>query len=188
MFNVRTLERVTAEYRTLDTENGLLNISIPSSSPPTKPLPFARSFKELAVYQKARSLSREVSKITKRFPREEAFSLTDQWRRAARSIGAQISEAWAKRRYPRHFLSKLTDADGEQMESQHWIIVAFDDGYISREEAQRLGSLALEIGRMLGDMMQHPESFCGDEYGVLKESPVSYFVVEPSDDPLNTEY
>ena len=155
--------------------------------PAAKRLPFARSFIELAVYQKARTLCREVFKTTKRFPREEAFSLTDQWRRAARSIGAQISEAWAKRPYPRHFLSKLTDADGEQMETQHWTIVAYDDGYISREEAQRFGSLALEIGRMLGDMMRDHESFCGAEYA-LKETPVSYFVTEAPDDPLNTEY
>src|SRR2546421_933112 len=109
--------------------------------PIVKKLPFARSFTDLVVYHKARLLTREVFKITKRFPKEEAYSLTDQWRRAARSIGAQISEAWAKRRYPRHFLSKLTDADGEQMETQHWIIVAFDDGYINREEARRFGSL-----------------------------------------------
>lgn len=107
-------------------------------------LPFARSFKDLAVYHKARRLCRTVFKITKRFPKEEAYSLTDQWRRAARSIGAQISEAWAKRRYPAHFASKLSDADGEQMETQHWTIVAFDDGYISREEAQHIGGLALE--------------------------------------------
>jgi four helix bundle protein len=154
-----------------------------------KPLPFARSFKDLAVYQKARTLTQEVFKLTKRFPKEEAFSLTDQWRRAVRSIGAQIAEAWAKRPYPRHFLSKLTDADGEQMETQHWIIVAFDDGYISREEAQRLGSMALEIGRMLGDMMRDHESFCGDEYNpALKETPASYFVAESPDDPLNTEH
>ena len=156
---------------------------------PGPPLPYARSFKELAVYQKARAFSRAVFKITKQFPREEAYSLTDQWRRAARSIGAQISEAWAKRRYPRNFLSKLTDADGEQMESQHWIIVAFDDGYISREDAQRLGQMALEIGRMLGDMTQNPESFCGDEFNsALKESPASYFVSITDDDLLNTEH
>lgn len=158
-------------------------------SQPGTSLPYARSFKELAVYQKARVFSREVFKITKQFPREESYSLTDQWRRAARSIGAQIAETWAKRRYPRNFLSKLTEADGEQMESQHWIIVAFDDGYISREEARRLGELALEIGRMLGDMMQNPESFCGDEFSAaLKEAPVSYFVSAVEDDPLNTEY
>ncbi|MBI3878526.1 MAG: four helix bundle protein [Verrucomicrobia bacterium] len=159
-------------------------------SPPLRPpLPFARSFKELAVYQKARVLTREVFKITKRFPREEAYSLTDQWRRAARSIGAQISEAWAKRRYPKSFVSKLADADGEQMETQHWTIVAYDDGYISREEAQRIGSLALEVGRMLGDMIQNPESFCGDEFNsALRETPSHYFVDTVEHDPLNTEY
>jgi four helix bundle protein len=153
-----------------------------------KALPFARSFKELAVYQKARTLAREVFKITKRFPREEAYSLTDQSRRSARSIGANISEAWAKRRFPRHFASKLSDADGEQMETQHWIIVAFDDGYVSREEAQQLGSQTLEIGAMLGDMIQNPESFCGDEHGVLREAPASYFTNSMAEDPLNTEY
>lgn len=151
-------------------------------------LPYARSFKELAVYQKARVLAREVFVVSKRFPREEAFSLTDQWRRAARSIGGQIAEAWAKRRYPRHFVSKLTDADGEQQETQHWTIVAFDDGYISREEAQRLGTLAVEIGQMLGNMIQNPESFCGDELRqTLKEAPASYFV-DDLDAPLNTEH
>jgi four helix bundle protein len=146
---------------------------------------YARSFKDLGVYQKARLLSREVFRITKRFPREEAYSLTDQWRRAARSIGAQISEAWAKRRYPRHFVSKLSDADGEQMETQHWTIVAFDDGYIDRVEAKHLGELALEVGRMLGDMMQNPESFCGEEFSnTLKEPLASYFVNESPEDSI----
>ncbi|MDB6058205.1 MAG: hypothetical protein JWO95_2049 [Verrucomicrobiales bacterium] len=97
-------------------------------------LPYARSFKDLTVYQKARVLNREVFRITKTFPRDEAFSLTSQWRRASRSIGAQISEAWAKRRYPAHFLSKLTDADGEQMETQHWTIVAYDDGIFAKRK------------------------------------------------------
>lgn len=138
-------------------------------------LPYARSFKELTVYQKARVLNREVFNITKTFPRDEAFSLTSQWRRASRSIGAQICEAWAKRRYPAHFLSKLTDADGEQMETQHWTIVAYDDGYISKEEAKRLGELTLEIGRMLGEMMQKPESFCGAGFnGSLREDAAPY--------------
>src|SRR2546421_9108256 len=132
--------------------------------PIVKKLPFARSFTDLVVYHKARLLTRQVFKITKRFPRDEAYSLTDQWRRAARSIGAQIAEAWAKRRYPAHFLSKLTDADGEQMESQHWTIVAYDDAYITRDEAKRIGMLALEIGAMLADMMQNPEAFRGEDY------------------------
>jgi four helix bundle protein len=160
----------------------------PSREGPEQKLVFARSFKELNVYHKARTLCRTVFKITKRFPTEERYSLTDQWRRAARSIGAQISEAWAKRRYPAHFASKLSDADGEQMETQHWTIVAFDDGYISREEAQHIGGLALEIGNMLGDMIQNAESFRGEDY-LLRESSNDYFVDPASmDSDLNTEY
>ena len=77
------------------------------------PLKHADSFRDLIVYQKSRQLQREVFKITKSFPKEEVFSLTDQIRRSSRSIGANISESWAKRRYEKHFISKLTDADGE---------------------------------------------------------------------------
>jgi len=121
-------------------------------------LPFARSFKELVVYQTTRALARDVFEVTQRFPKEETYSLTDQWRRAVRSIGGQIAEAWAKRRYPRHFASKLTDADGEQQETQHWTITALDCGYLTREEARRLGSQALAIGRMLGEMIESAES------------------------------
>ena len=145
------------------------------TQPAENVLPFARSFHELVVYQKARKFSREVFAISKRFPREESYSLISQWRRAARSIGAQIAEAWAKRRYPAHFLSKLTDADGEQSETQHWIIVAFDDGYISREDAQKLGSQAKEIGAMLGSMIQNAEDFRGEQY-TLKETSINYFI------------
>ena len=155
----------------------------------TSGLQYARSFKELIVYQKARVLAREVFKTTKRFPKEEMFALNDQWRRAARSIGGQIAEAWAKRRYTRHFVSKLTDADGEQQETQHWTICAFDCGYINREETRRLGEMATEIGRILGNMMQNADSFCGDEFSSsLHEASVSYFASESLDDPLDTEY
>lgn len=162
-------------------------MSAQSTTENAKKLPFARSFKELVVYQKSRTLAREVFTITKRFPREEAFSLTDQWRRAARSVGGQIAEAWARRRYPRHFASKLSDADREQMESQHWTIVAHDDGYITREEAQRLGGLALEIGRMLAEMIDRADSFCGEEYG-LREVPSPYFAGDTSEVALKTEH
>ena len=77
-------------------------------------LSHARNFRDLAVYQKARKVSRAIFESSKGFPKEETYSLTDQIRRASRSIGAQIAEAWAKRRYPRHFVSKLTDADAER--------------------------------------------------------------------------
>ena len=87
-------------------------------------LKHADSFHDLIVYQKSRQLQREIYKTTKSFPKEEMFSLTDQIRRSSRSIGSNISEAWAKRRYEKHFIGKLTDADGEQMETQHWIETA----------------------------------------------------------------
>jgi len=80
-------------------------------------LGYVRHFKELEVYKKQRALAKEVFTLSKRFPAEEKCSLTDQLRRASRSIGAQIAESWAKRLYPKHFVSKLSDADGEQMET-----------------------------------------------------------------------
>ena len=73
----------------------------------------AKSFRDLVVYQKAKKVSRAIFELSKSFPKEETYSLIDQIRRASRSIGAQIAEAWAKRRYARHFVSKLTDADAE---------------------------------------------------------------------------
>ncbi len=115
---------------------------------------YARSFKELRVYQKAREVSRAVFKVTKGFPKEEMYSLTDQVRRSARSVGAQIAEAWGKRRYEKHFVSKVTDADAEQMETQHWVGEALDCGYVSAAEAAQLNSALEEIGRMLNSMVQ----------------------------------
>jgi four helix bundle protein len=129
---------------------------------------YAKSFKDLRVYQKTREVSRAVFKLSKGFPKEEMYSLTDQIRRAARSVGAQIAEAWGKRRYEKHFVSKLTDADSEQMETQHWIAEALDCGYVSSAEATQLNSGLEEIGRMLNSMMGkaeiysavHPTAYC----------------------------
>ena len=80
---------------------------------------FVKNYSELEVYKFSRNLSKEVFEITKEFPKEEMYSLTDQIRRSSRSVGAQIAEAWGKRRYEKHFISKLTDADGERLETQH---------------------------------------------------------------------
>ena len=143
-------------------------------------LGYARRFQELGVYKKARSLAREVFIASKKFPREEAFSLTDQVRRSSRSVGSQIAEAWAKRRYEKHFVSKLTDADGEQLETQHWLTTAFDCGYLSREETHRLGELCLEVGRMLGETMSKSDQFCQPEFHTLHESPPEYQVAAPA--------
>lgn len=79
-----------------------------------KTFTYARSFKELEVYKQARSLSNKIFHLTKNFSKEERYSLTDQIRRSSRSVGAQIAEAWGKRRYENHFILKLTDADAEQ--------------------------------------------------------------------------
>ncbi|HEX8060266.1 MAG TPA: four helix bundle protein, partial [Cyclobacteriaceae bacterium] len=84
----------------------------------------ASNFRELEVYKVSRMLAAEIFNMSKKFPKEEMYSLTDQMRRSSRSIGAQIAEAWGKRRYINHFISKLTDADGEQYETQHWIETA----------------------------------------------------------------
>jgi len=141
---------------------------------------YARSFRDLVVYQKARQLARDVFNVSKRLPAAEAFSLTDQWRRASRSVGGQIAEAWAKRHYVRHFASKLTDADAEQQETQHWIIVSLDCDYITREEARSLGSLCQEIGRMLNEMIEHADKFCGDRSSLIREG--SIYVAESAPD------
>jgi four helix bundle protein len=132
-------------------------------------LGYVTHFKDLEVYRRQRQLAKEIFAVTKRFPREEQYSLTDQLRRASRSIGAQIAEAWAKRLYPKHFISKLTDADGEQMETQHWLIEAGDYGYLTQEEGTRFVSLCEEIGRMLGSMIRKAESFSSHDYLLREE-------------------
>lgn len=123
-------------------------------------LAHAKSFRDLLVYKKSRALAKEIFELSKGFPKEEMYSLTDQVRRSSRSIGAQIAEAWAKRRYEKHFVSKLTDADGEQLETQHWIDTAEDCGYLSPARATSLNKQLGEIGRMMNSMMDKAVQFC----------------------------
>ena len=120
----------------------------------------AKSFRDLLVYKKARAVAKKIFELSKKFPKEELYSLTDQVRRSSRSIGAQIAEAWAKRRYERHFASKLSDADGEQLETQHWIETAEDCGYLSSSQAIEINDELSEIGRMLNSMMSKADQFC----------------------------
>lgn len=117
------------------------------------------SFMELRVYHVACDLDMAVFLVSKRFPREEAYSLTDQVRRSSRSVGANLAEAWAKRRYPAHFVSKLTDADGELQETRHWIGRARAYGYIEQTKTDEMEAMCDSIGRMLGKMIQNPEEF-----------------------------
>lgn len=118
------------------------------------------SFRDLKVYQAAFALQQEIFKLTKTFPKEELYSLTDQIRRSSRSIGANIAEAWHKRRYQPHFVSKLTDSDAEQAETQHWLDTSIACAYIDEKTHIDLLEKCREIGRMLGSMIEHPAPFC----------------------------
>jgi four helix bundle protein len=124
----------------------------------------ANSFRELEVYKLSRELSRKIFEISKEFPKEEKYSLTDQVRRASRSIGAQIAEAWSKRRYEKHFISKLTDADGEQQETQHWLEVANDCNYINFNTLNELVNMCEQIGEMINGMIYKAHLFCKDDH------------------------
>ena len=118
------------------------------------------TFRDLRVYLEACELDLAVFLVTKKFPREEQYSLTDQVRRSSRSIGANIAEAWAKRRYPAHFVSKLTDSDGELQETRHWLGRALAYGYLTEQAFREFEQRADRVGGMLGKMIQNPDQFC----------------------------
>jgi len=115
--------------------------------------------RDLKVFQLAYSLAMEIFHLSKTFPREELYSLTDQIRRSSRSVAANIAEGFRKRRYPNHFVSKLTDCDAEGTETQVWIDFAFDCGYLSKENRDRLKLGYEQVGRMLSGMMADPAKF-----------------------------
>jgi len=137
----------------------------------------ARGFRDLLVYRKAHEVAIRIFEISKNFPKEEMYSLTDQIRRASRSIGSQIAEAWGKRRYEKHFVSKLTDADAEQMETQHWLDVANSCGYLAKEEKKFIEEQLQEIGRMLNVMMAKAPSFCRQDIFIIQEQ-TDTFIIE----------
>ncbi len=118
-----------------------------------------RSAKELLVYQKAYELSMLIFQTSRRFPPEERFALTCQIRRSSRSVCLNLREAWAKRLYEAHFISKLSDCDGENSETDTSLDYAKDCGYITVEEYESFTGLSSEIGRMLGAMIQNPRPF-----------------------------
>src|SRR5438067_3759737 len=119
------------------------------------------SAKDLKVYEVAYELAMKVFEVTKGFPPEERFALTSQIRRSSRSVCLNLRETWAKRRYEAHFVSKLTDCDGENSETDSSLDFAKDCGYLSAQQHQELTSTCAEIGRMLGAMMKKSESFLG---------------------------
>lgn len=115
--------------------------------------------KELNVYKLAYELAMEIFELTKAFPGEEKFALTGQIRRSSRSVCLNLREAWAKRRYEPHFVSKLTDCDGEANETDSSLDFARDCGYISNEKHKELAAKCTKVRKMLGGMMKKTESF-----------------------------
>jgi len=118
-----------------------------------------QGFRDLKIYQKAYQLTMTIFELSKSFPKEERYSLTDQMRRSSRSVAANIAEGYRKRQYPKMFLSKLADADGEAAETQVWLDFALDCGYLSVEQHGALLQGYQEVGRMLGAMLAAPEKF-----------------------------
>jgi four helix bundle protein len=106
----------------------------------------------------------EIFEVTKTFPPQEKYALTSQIRRSSRSVCLNLREAWAKRRYEAHFVSKLTDCDGENNETDSSVDFALGCGYITRDQHSHLAQRCAEIGRMLGRMMQKADSFCSSDH------------------------
>ncbi len=121
---------------------------------------FKGGFWDLIVFQKAGEMSRLVFKLTKVFPKEEIYSLTDQCRRSSRSVRGNIAEAYRKRRYKAHFVSKLSDSDAENSETQVWMKEALDLGYVEMKDIEVIMGLSIEIGKMLSEMMVNPDRWC----------------------------
>jgi len=122
-------------------------------------MPTSQGFRDLKVYRLAFKLAMEIFHESKRFPREEKFSLTDQIRRASRSVATNIGEGYRKKRYPKMFVSKMADADREGTETQVWLEFAESCGYLSKKRESELRMGYEEVGRMLGGMIAHPERF-----------------------------
>ena len=126
---------------------------------PVKTTERIESAKDLRVYKLAYELAMQIFELTKKFPSEEKYALTSQIRRSSRSICLNLREAWAKRRYEAHFVSKLTDCDGENSETDSALDFAKDCGYISAGKHKDLTARCAEIGRMLSGMIKKSDSF-----------------------------
>lgn len=116
-------------------------------------------FKDLTVYKKGFQLSMDIFNRSRIFPKEETYSLTDQIRRCSRSVCTNVAEGYRKRRYPKHFVSKVSDSDSENAETQVWLHFALACEYITNEEFEELNSKSLEVGRMLNHMIENPGKY-----------------------------
>ena len=119
-----------------------------------------RSFRDLNVYKSTRTEALKIFEISKKFPRDEKFSMTDQIRRSSRAVKSMIAEAWARRRYEAAFINKINEAMGEAAETQSWLDDALDCGYITNEQHSSLDSSWQSIGGMLNNMIERSNTFC----------------------------
>ncbi len=117
------------------------------------------AFQKLHAYQKGYHLAMQIFVVSRRFPIEERYSLVDQIRKSSRSVCANIAEAYRKRRYPRHFISKLSDADAENSETQVWLSFSKDCGYLTGKEKIHLLNQSVEVGKLIAFMMEYPHKF-----------------------------
>ena len=118
------------------------------------------SYTDLEAFKKAYALAMDIFEISKSFPKEEKYSLIDQVRRSSRSVCANFGESYRRRKYPAHFVSKLTDSDAENTETEIWIKFVFDCKYINEQKYNDFTEKCAEVGRMLGFMIQNPDKFC----------------------------
>ena len=116
-------------------------------------------FKELLAYKKSFELAMEIFELSKAFPKEEKYSLTDQIRRSSRSVSANIAESYRKRRYVNHFISKLTDSDAENSETNVWLEFSLKCEYINQQTFDKLNSKSFEIGKLINYMINNPNKF-----------------------------
>ncbi len=119
-----------------------------------------KNYTELKVYQLAYESAMKIFELTKTWPTEEKYSLTDQIRRSSRSVCGNMAEAWRKRRYPANFVSKLSDSDAEAAETEVWLDFALDSGYIDKLNHKPLRDNYDHICRMLTNMMKNPDKWC----------------------------
>ena len=117
------------------------------------------SFKDLLVYKKAFGLAMEIYELTKSFPKEEIYSLTSQIRRSSRSVCSNLGEGYRKRKFEAHFISKISDADMENSETQVWLYFSLACKYFNDEEYFNLTQKSEEVGRLLNDMLEKPEKY-----------------------------
>ncbi len=116
-------------------------------------------FQDLLAYKKSFELAMDIFPISIKFPPEEKYSLTDQIRRSSRSVSANIAEATRKRRYEKHFISKLTDSDAENAETQVWLEYSYACNYINSIQFETLTAKSQEVGKLLNYMMNNPDKF-----------------------------